>query len=272
MKIPKYITEVINNGRLRIFEGEQTFDCQGFEKYTFQLFPKDSLMLGSQAIEDKETTVLADKIISFANRNGALTQIGKWDWVNFQPRQRDMKTEKVYFLQLGITDPVAFELEKLISPSHVLDSRGYEKNMRLFDCYDDGNTKVSQGWFIKKSILNYTAKTEKEFDDGNLVLYSRNDHDRYSWHTKWFDAHKEIVSNETLNHIGNEATKITFDLHKKFINGVSDIRECLADEAERLSDTEGNLYYDGLYADYWIRIIARQGDYNMYVKAYKKGV
>ena len=119
-------------------------------------------------------------------------------------------------------------------------------------------------------------KDRKGFEecDNNekLILFSRNDHDKMHWWTKWFDGKaKNAFSKEELAKVGEEATELTFDFLAKIPDGVPDIRRMLEEGAcDRISKDEGNLFCHGQYANYWLRVIARQGDYNVYVKAFVK--
>lgn len=282
MDFPKYIKTVLDEGRLRIFEGSSISDIRGFEKYTFCLFPDEAWVRGEKAVNDTKTIALAEKIVAFVRRNGGLSEIGDWDWCYFLPspkRDFDLSREyadKVYFLKIGITDPVAFEIEKMYGVSHLLEYKGYSGNATRFVC-DKSNPKElvsNKGWFIERSRLNYEYEDISSFEhcdkDELLILYSRSDHNKYKWYCSWFDGKgKDIVSEEDRLRIGREAGVVTSDLHKLFPNGVADIRDTIfSKKCYTLSDDEGSLFYHGKYADYWARIIARQGDYNIYVKAF----
>lgn len=280
MDIPKYLKTVLDEGRLRIFENSSISDMKDFEKYTFCLFPDESWVRGEKAINDTKTMTLAEKIVAFVRRSGGGSEIGEWDYCYFLPcPTRDSQREyanKVYFLKIGITDPVAFEIEKLYGASHLLESKGYSGNAKRF-IYDKSNPKElvsDKGWFLERSCLNYEYEDISSFthcdNDDLLILYSRSYHNKYSWYSSWFDGKgKDIVSDEDRNKIGEEAGLITSDLYKLFPNGVVDISNTIfSKQCYSLNEDEGNLFYHGKYADYWARIIARQGDYNIYVKAF----
>lgn len=121
--------------------------------------------------------------------------------------------------------------------------------------------------------MDYLSKVENldMFAQDKLVIYARCDHDGYKWWNTWWDGEaKEKAAN--LFDIGNECSDVVFDLMENvFPNGVQDISKyMMSGKAECLADKEGNIYCLGKYANYWIRLIARKGDYNMYVKAFLK--
>ena len=121
--------------------------------------------------------------------------------------------------------------------------------------------------------MNYLGSIENYdmFTQDKLVIYARCDHDGYKWWNTWWDgAAKNKVTN--LSDIGKECSEVMFDLMENvFPKGVQDIYGyLLSGKTECLGDKEGNIYYLGTHANYWIRLIARKGDYNMYVKAFIK--
>ena len=114
----------------------------------------------------------------------------------------------------------------------------------------------------------FTTETSMDFKSSELILYSRSDHDGYRWWNTWFTGKKDHPEKEL---IGKEAEEITFFFHEKLSNGVEDIMKCLEEGSiASIGENEGNLFYEGDYANYWIRFIARKRDYNMYVKAFEK--
>lgn len=297
MEFPKYMKEVIAEGRLRIFDNSPIADIRNYESYTFYLFPSESWVRGAEAKGDKKTIALAEKIVSFAKRKGGNAAIGDWDWIFFQPAPVNSQlkygledpAEKVWFLKIGITDPVAFEIEKEGGVTSVLEHKGDGGDPTRFVCDRSNPIEMvsNEGWFLTKSELSYLYKEEdiEKFahcnNQENLILYSRSYHDKHAWRTTWFDGEAvKSISDDEIRRVGDErmligeeATRITFDVCKMLPNGISDIRNLIyRREAEivRSSNEECNLYFDGKYADYWIRLISRQGDYNMYVKAFTK--
>lgn len=282
IEFPKYIKEVLAEGRLRIFEEHASMvkDIFGYEGYTFFLFPSDAWVRASTAENDSKTIALAEKIVKFVQRNGGLAEIGSWDWIYHLPYDEETHThgvaEKVYFLKIAITDPVCKVIEDTYGIDHLLDAdRCHNAQLKPFV-----GSVYKRGWFLKKNVIPF--QTEKLEDDAelynanNLILYARCDHDKYRWWVKWFDdelahCHKDLVSHDELMAIGNEATAVVNDIMAGFPNGVVDIKELIRKKkCEVLSDQEGNLFYRGKNANFWIRLIARQGDYNAYVKAFNK--
>jgi hypothetical protein len=124
------------------------------------------------------------------------------------------------------------------------------------------------GHFLQRSRLEYLRDADKELFQGKRILHSRCDHDKYRWFTSWFTDERDYP--ERIS-VGEEATKITFDVLRLFPNGLRQMREMFnSGEVDKVSEDEGNLYYFGEKANYWIRLITRQGDYNLYVFAYEK--
>lgn len=288
MEFPKYIKEVLAEGRLRIFENSPITDIYNYESYTFCLFPDESLVRGKNAKGDKKTVALAEKIVAFVKRKGGDAEIGDWDWIFFQPApvNRQLKSglenpaEKVWFLKIAITDPVAFEIEKEGGVTSLLEYKGDGGDPTHFVC-DRSNPREmvsDKGWFLTKEELSYLYKKEdiEKFvlRKENLILHSRSYHDKHAWRNAWFyDEAAMVVSDDNRQLVEEEAIRITFDLYKMLPNGISDIRNLIYSrkaECVGYSGEECNLYFEGKYADYWIRLIAKRGDYNMYVKAFRK--
>lgn len=124
---------------------------------------------------------------------------------------------------------------------------------------------------INDRKFNYEKDGKASFvNSDDCIIYARCDHDGYKWWNTWWDGpSKKSIDN--LSAVGEEISEIMFDLFDMLKNGVSDIRYMMDNNlAEPLSRDECNLYIYGEHANYWARFIARNKDYNIYLKAYKK--
>lgn len=104
-------------------------------------------------------------------------------------------------------------------------------------------------------------------DPEKEIAYNRLYHDGYSWGNRWFSkkgsSDKKVISE--LDNVCNYMTETALK------NGIKDIYK-LAEKcnAQSFSYDEYNLFYKGKYTDVWIRMIARRGDYNLYIHFYEK--
>ena len=103
------------------------------------------------------------------------------------------------------------------------------------------------------------------------IAHIRADHDGYQWwNTVWL-AHDELASMEMKREI--DATYQALTAPDAFADLNTVTRFCLSHteacpSKEHLD--EFNFYLRGELCDYWIRLITRKGDYNMYLSAYTK--
>lgn len=233
--IPKYILKEINEGRFSEF----TSYLRNFERYTFVLLVDD------RSIEKAAT--LAEKISSWAKRNMALSKVGTIQkcWVK-QPG--DKLWELVECIPIGITDPVAKELED------AMEDVDYQDRVRI--------NHYSSVALCKE---NFFAQ-----DESMKICHLRADFS-YRWSSSWFIGkqhnkrtpaeEKEItrVCNEIVDHL--------------FPNGIRSINDFNSEQNVAWNPLgEYNYFFKGCLCNYWIRCITRKGDYNLYIKCYKKGV
>lgn len=245
MLLPKYLEKEILEGRFFELQEKSVLQMNGFERYTFCLL-KNENSRKEDALES-----IAEKIVGFAKKNNASATMSNRTYVleaveEKSPYGKRTVHEKVECIAIGITDPVAKELEDFMD-EHV----------------EETETLCSQ--YADPCVIHFENSQSgcgEKFMTGELYGYIRADHDKYSWHNSWF------VNENIPQQIKDELWSVYVQACNKFPDGVRSMWEEW-DTIERIhSDDEGNLYYKGSFADYWIRVIARQGDYNMYVKAY----
>ena len=98
------------------------------------------------------------------------------------------------------------------------------------------------------------------------LSYFRCDYDGYRWWNTIWPIHKELYFHE----LGKEFDDLYASLNKTFPN-LEALRAFCADSAEATGDPdEFNVYIDMKYGYYWIRMITREKDYNMYIHCYCK--
>ena len=85
------------------------------------------------------------------------------------------------------------------------------------------------------------------------------------WNTVWL-IHKELYTKE----LGDEMDEV-YNSFKKTFGNLQDMSYWCEENAGRTSDnTEYNAFLDMLHGYYWLRIITRPGDYNLYLHCYSK--
>lgn len=101
------------------------------------------------------------------------------------------------------------------------------------------------------------------------VAYNRLDHNKYTWFNKWFSINGTNGNKAISEEMEQVCEYFTEEMLK---NGLCDINKLFQTGfVERTNDpTEGNLYCIGDYCFYWIRLINRSNDYNLYIHCYKK--
>ncbi len=262
MQFPKYIMSACEKGQIRWFDNKKVEPVDKTGR-TFTAFFEDE----DEASKNKAFS-LVNKIESFANRHGCGGTIGKTDWLWFQPLDGGAPYEqklayKAPFIKFSVCGDVAFELSRIATLSKVSDP------LEFFMA----NTVLNgeKGAFLLRNRLVFVSRTGEADMKGRKILHSRSDHDRYRWHTSWFhdEAAKEFTEDER-NVIGRETERVTFDLLRSFPNGLRNFSRLFYSsdtELDLVSEDEGNLFYIGEAANYWCRLINRQGDYNVYVTA-----
>ncbi len=259
---PKYIMSACEKGIIRWFDNTKVAPVDKTGQ-TFVVFYNEDEESSKRRAEE-----LVKKIENFANRHGCGGMIGKTDWLWFQPLGSGVPYEqelayKASFIKFSVCGDIAFELSQVATLSKVSDP------LELFR----GNTTFNgdKGAFLVRSRLVFVSQTGEADMKGKRILHSRSDHDRYRWHTSWFpdEAAKELAEDKRKA-VSEETEKVTFDLLRKFPNGLRNFSNLFYSsdtELDIVSEDEGNLFYIGQAANYWCRLINRQGDYNVYVTA-----
>lgn len=101
--------------------------------------------------------------------------------------------------------------------------------------------------------LDYTNHSPYEMG------YIRAYHNFGGWSESWFNLHPMLITKERWNELFAVASALT----KAFPTLTS--LECFCSMIAEGRDGEYNLYYTGTEASYWIRVIPRPGDYNLYI-------
>ena len=119
--------------------------------------------------------------------------------------------------------------------------------------------------------------SDTEADESGFRSYPRSkighiraDHDGWRWWNTVWPHHDELATLEMKREIDATYASLTA------ADALSDLpttkRFCAAHPEARAgaSDTEYNFYLEGELCNYWLRLITRKGDYNMYLSFYKK--
>ena len=119
----------------------------------------------------------------------------------------------------------------------------------------------------KNYVLLSTMPENFSIDENLRIAHNRFDHDGYRWWNTWWPG-IGTGGNEDIETELNEISDFMRDLFPK---GLPDMQKFIWNsESEKISNDEYNLYIDGKYTNAWIRLILRKGDYNMYIKFFKK--
>lgn len=104
------------------------------------------------------------------------------------------------------------------------------------------------------------------------IGHLRADHDGWRWHNTVWPCHSSLATPAVCKEIDHVYDKLTAsnalkDLPtlRRFCN--SRMEACIAKE----SHDEFSFFHVGKYCDFWIKLITRKGDYNLYLNAYAKG-
>lgn len=103
------------------------------------------------------------------------------------------------------------------------------------------------------------------------VGHIRADYDGYRWWNTVWPCHNELLTEEISHEIDAVYTALTATDGLKDLDTLchychQHMEACVSQE---FSD-EFNFYLTGVYCDFWIRLITRKGDYNIYLYAFAK--
>lgn len=103
------------------------------------------------------------------------------------------------------------------------------------------------------------------------IVHIRADHDGWRWWNTVWPFHNELATEEMKREIDATYDALTA---KDALRDLPTLRQfCAAhpDACVGASGTEFNFYLEGELCNYWLRLITRKGDYNIYLTAYAKG-
>ena len=124
-----------------------------------------------------------------------------------------------------------------------------------------------------REIFDDTEPTE-----GSIISYPRSkichiraDHDGWRWYNTVWPCHDELATEEMKREIDAAYDALTAkgalcDLHALWKFCETHPNACVG-----TSGTEFNFYLEGTLCNFWLRLITRKGDYNIYLNAYAKG-
>ena len=103
------------------------------------------------------------------------------------------------------------------------------------------------------------------------IMHFRADHDGYRWWNTVWPHHDELATKGMKHEI--DATYDALTAKDALADLPTLARFCLSHMdacAGENSTDEFNFYLRGELCDYWVRLITRKGDYNMYLSAYSR--
>ena len=103
------------------------------------------------------------------------------------------------------------------------------------------------------------------------IGHIRADHDGWRWHNNVWPCHCDLATPEACKEIDGVYDELTAADALKDLSALrsycgAHMEACIGRE---FCD-EFSFFYVGEYCDYWIRLITRKGDYNLYLNAYAK--
>ena len=126
---------------------------------------------------------------------------------------------------------------------------------------------------LKEKLMNtcsFAAALEDKDETGYSraeLFYVRAYHDGSHWWNTVFHIHKDLM----VPALVKEVDEVYVAFQKAFTD-VKAVRDYIDHHAERTDDpTEGNAYLEMELGLYCLRMIARKGDYNLYLHVLSKG-
>ena len=111
----------------------------------------------------------------------------------------------------------------------------------------------------------WEEKGEERYPKSELC-YIRAYYNGSQWWSSVFPVHWELKTPE----LTKEADEL-YDAFKKAFPDLEAVRDYVEHDAEKTGDlTEGNAYLELEHGRYWLRLITRKGDYNLYLHVLSK--
>lgn len=111
----------------------------------------------------------------------------------------------------------------------------------------------------------WEEKGEERYPKSELC-YIRAYYNGSQWWSSVFPVHWELKTPE----LTKEADEL-YDAFKKAFPDLEAVRDYVEHDAEKTGDlTEGNAYLELEHGRYWLRLISRKGDYNLYLHVLSK--
>ncbi len=107
-----------------------------------------------------------------------------------------------------------------------------------------------------------------ESQPNSEIGYIRADHDGYRWWNTVWSRNNKLATKELIQEFDAVYAAFCTD----FLS-LEAVKALCSDFAQPTSDpTEFNVYLVGKYGYYWMRLITRKGDYNLYLHCYSRAV
>ena len=123
-------------------------------------------------------------------------------------------------------------------------------------------------------VFQDTERREETFNDvpRRKIGQIRADHDGSRWWNTVWPCHPELATPEIAAEIDQVYDALTAgDALADFDTLVRFCRSHPEAQVHPNEDQEYNFYLEGTHCSFWIRLITRWRDYNMYLNAYTKG-
>ena len=122
-------------------------------------------------------------------------------------------------------------------------------------------------------VFQDTERTEGSFVDipRRKIGHIRADHDGYRWRNTVWPCHPELATPDVTAEIDRVYNALTAgDALVDFETVVQFCHDHPEARVHPTEDQEYNFYLKGTFCNFWIRLITRWRDYNMYLNAFTK--
>lgn len=104
------------------------------------------------------------------------------------------------------------------------------------------------------------------------IGHLRADHDGFRWWSTWWPTNPNLLTPKLAREINGVYDAL---IDKRAFPALGALRRFCEAHPEAAANPncqdEYNFYYEGKYNYYWIRVITRERDYNLYLHAFYKG-
>lgn len=129
-----------------------------------------------------------------------------------------------------------------------------------------GYCYACQDQIFSQERFYLTDEAQFPMDDNRLIAYNRADHDGYRWWNNWFPGNGTNGDQEMTDEMEAFCDYLLDEMLGKGRSDIPKVGELLGIAPSE--DREYNLFCEGIYCNYFIRLIDRKKDYHVYIKVF----